>query len=114
MEQLTEDNILSLLQGHWLPVHDVPAFRIIKRKVIIDGDVIGIGIPGFDNNTSTPLLLKWNTDVMKWQLFIQSLGWLCTFIDEIAGDHFIVSNYDTVQNVFEEPLRVDRFTGELQ
>ena len=106
---LNEDGILALLQGHWQPENDLPSFRIIKRNVIIDGDIIGIGIPGMDNNTAMPLILKWNTDVQQWQIFIYSLGWLCTFIDEIGADSFTVRSYDTSLNVFEEPVKVNRF-----
>jgi hypothetical protein len=109
---LSEKELLRSLQGHWECNNGMPNFEIAGKKVIINGGISGIGIPGLDNIIASPLLLKWDDELKKWQIFSGELGWLLTFIDEISEDYFTVKEYDMDKNIFGEPIRLTRATGE--
>lgn len=105
---MTEKEIVRLLQGTWKCENDLPSFKIVNKKVYISGDIVGIGIPGFDNTVAKPLILQWDEEFGKWQIFIEELDWVLTFIEEITDSYFIINHFELDQNKFSEPTKVNR------
>ena len=104
----TEKDIYLALQGYWEAVDGNMGFQIYKHKLILNGGVSGIGIPGLDNLDGAPLLLKWHEDLGKWQIFCEPTGWLLVFLDQLTETTFSTVGYDTERGSFLEPTSYNR------
>jgi hypothetical protein len=108
MTEITENELLTYLQGHWEPADSGPGFEILKRNVLVNGSIRGIGFPGLDNAPPRQLILKWNTDINMWQIFIPDLSWFLTFIDEVSEKHFTIRHYDEASGELGEATIINR------
>jgi hypothetical protein len=109
MEKIkSEKDIYNALQGYWEPDNGSPGFLVKGRKLIVNGAVSGIGIPGIDNLTGTPLLLKWNDELSLWQIFSEPLGWFLVFLVDVTELSFMVREYDPEQASFMDIVTCSR------